>query len=219
LQSTLLQSHEIIWETGRLQQPEQTSGKPPDRSVFNAGPDADLIRRSLGGDETAFRAIVERYQDRVAATAIGMLGVGAEAEDVGQETFIRLYRALSKIRGESSLGTYLTRIAINLSLDAARRRQKRRFWFRIGESEDVLPPELVVEDREADEQSERRDWVQRAVLRLEPKHRAVVTLRLIQGYSTLETASLLGIPEGTVLSRLSRALDKLRPLLRPLTEE
>ena len=74
-----------------------------------------LLERARQGDERAFRQLVERYEGLVAATVIGMLGPGPDAEDVGQETFIRFNRALKSFRGDSSVGTYLTRIAINQS--------------------------------------------------------------------------------------------------------
>ncbi len=75
--------------------------------------ESELLRRAREGDDRAFRELVHRYEDRVAATIIGMLGPGPDAEDVGQETFIRLYRSLDGFRGDSSLATYVTRIAIN----------------------------------------------------------------------------------------------------------
>ena len=89
----------------------------------------ELLRRAREGDDRAFRELVHRYEDRVAATIIGMLGPGPDAEDVGQETFVRLYRSLDGFRGDSSLATYVTRIAINQSLKAIRRRKSwtRRF--------------------------------------------------------------------------------------------
>lgn len=199
-------------------------GQTPDRDSPQAGraesrSDTELIQQTLAGDESAFRRIVERYSAQVAATAVGMLGAGPEAEDVGQETFIRLYRSLNRIRGESRLGTYLTRIAINLCLDSARRLQRRRNWFRIDDGDEMLPEDLTVEDGSRIESSERKEWVARAVCTLHPKHRAVVVLRMISGYSTRETAALLGIPVSTVLSRLSRAEEKLRQSLRPLIED
>jgi hypothetical protein len=68
-------------------------------------PDGDLLERARGGDHAAFRTLVERYEQVVAATVIGMLGPGAESEDVGQETFIRFYTALNRFREEATAGT------------------------------------------------------------------------------------------------------------------
>jgi RNA polymerase sigma-70 factor, ECF subfamily len=201
----------------RVDQTEDFGIKPDGMGAMD--PDEELIRFARLGDEAAFRMLVERYQDRVAATVIGMLGRGPESDDIGQETFIRLFRSLDRIRGESSLGTYLTRIAINLCLDAARRQQKRRFWFRMDDNEEPLPQELIVENSHDIESNERQERVRQAIQTLDPKHRAVVVLRMISGYSTKETAQLLMIPAGTVLSRLARAQDKLRRILRPLIDD
>lgn len=181
-------------------------------------PDGDLLERAREGDQEAFRALVERYEPVVAATAIGMLGSGATAEDVGQETFIRFYSAMGVFREEATLGTYLTRIAINLSLNALKRR--KRFLSRHVENHPIDRLERYQGESPADraESREVRDAVRSALELLAPKQRAVVTLRLIDGYSTRETAEILGVPEGTVLSRLSRALKKLQPQLQPLME-
>jgi len=174
--------------------------------------DENLVRRAQEGDHEAFQALVRRYESLVAGTVIGMLGNCPEADDVGQETFIRLYRSLKNFRGESKLGTYLTRIAINLSLNELKRRKRRKSLFfqkPIDEMHD-LPDEGA--DAELDED---REIVQQAIGRLEAKFRSVVVLRLIDGYSTEETARILKIPIGTVLSRLSRAQKKLKELLTP----
>lgn len=171
--------------------------------------DQVLIDRARAGDEGAFRDLVERYESRVAATVVGMLGAGDEAEDVGQETFIRLYRSLDRFRGESSLGTYLTRIAINLSLTALKKRKRRISRF---VSKDEMERDLPEASWDPRGELERKDDVRRvreAVTRLKPDHRTVVVLRMIDGYSTREAAEILGIPVGTVMSRLARAMERL----------
>jgi RNA polymerase sigma-70 factor, ECF subfamily len=206
-------------ETHTLRADHRYHRSPSPVSESGATTDAELVQRAMTGDDGAFRQIVERYADRVAATVTSMLGRGHEADDVGQETFIRLHRSLSSIRGDSSLGTYLTRIAINLCLDATRRQKRWRFWYWDDESSEAPPFELTVENAAAPERIERKEFVQRAIQALDPKHRAVVVLRMIDGYSTKETAEMLKIPVGTVLSRLSRAQEQLRTMLKPLIEE
>ena len=151
----------------------------------------------------------------MASVITAMLGPGDEAEDVGQETFIRFYRSLDRFRGEAALGTYLTRIAINLSRNALKqgRRHTARFKSRDDPGLLVREPfdgaETAVAPSADLERRERERRVRRAIDRLDGKHRAVVVLRMIEGYSTRETAAILEIPEGTVLSRLSRAMRKL----------
>jgi len=171
--------------------------------------DRDLIDRARAGDERAFRDLVERYEPRVAATVVGMLGPGDEAEDVGQETFIRLYRSLDRFRGDSSLGTYLTRIAINLSLTALKRRKRWISRFSRQEDGERESPQASWDPRADLDRDETVRTVRAAVARLAPDHRTVVVLRMIDGYSTRETAEILGIPVGTVMSRLARAMDRL----------
>ncbi len=177
--------------------------------------DAELIARARAGDDRAFAMLVERHEGAVAAAAIAMLGRGDDAEDVGQETFIRFHRALAEFRGESSLKTYLVHIAMNLSLNALRRRRRSLLRF---VSRDQTPIEHVEPrpgpDRAADT-AELEHVVRSAVARLGEKHRAVVVLRLLHDCSTRETATILGVPEGTVLSRLSRALRELEAELSP----
>jgi len=143
---------------------------------------------------------------------IGMLGHCTEAEDIGQETFIRFYKSLDKFRGESSISTYLIRIAINLSLNEIKRRQRRRKHIsdNLEDGMDNIPGKTVSKNR-----SETREIVNQAIQKLEPKFRSVLVLRLILGYTSQETAKLLKLPMGTVLSRLTRAQMKLKDILTP----
>jgi RNA polymerase sigma-70 factor (ECF subfamily) len=177
--------------------------------------DAEIIRAVLAGDSNAFRELVIRYEPRVAATVIGMLGKGPESEDVGQETFIRFFKSLRDFRGESSVSTYLTRIAINLSLNELKKRKRRSLFFRAesGESFDI-PDENASKGF-----SEEKELLQRALQKLNIQFRSVIILRLVDGYSTEETAKILNIPIGTVLSRLARAQQKLKEILSPIYEE
>ena len=148
----------------------------------------------------------------MAATVIGMLGHCTEAEDIGQETFIRFYKSLDKFRGESSISTYLTRIAINLSLNEIKQRQRRRKHFSNNSDEglDNVPEKAVSKNK-----SETKEIINLAIQKLEPKFRSVLVLRLILGYTSQETAKLMKLPIGTVLSRLSRAQMKLKDILTP----
>jgi RNA polymerase sigma-70 factor (ECF subfamily) len=172
---------------------------------MNDPSDESLVTASRNGDHTAFRELVERYESKVAGVVKSMLGETAEASDVGQEVFIRFYEALDRFKGESSVGTYLIRIAINLSLNEIKRKQRRRF-FNI--SVDDVPHVAAV-----DESTDLREVIRYEVGRLDRDFQLVVTLRLMEGYSTEETAEILKVPLGTVLSRLSRAQKKLKNAL------
>jgi len=176
--------------------------------------DLKLIEKVKGGNKAAFSHLVRKYESVVAATVIGMLGHGDDAEDVGQNVFIRFYNAIGDFRGEASLSTYLTRIAINLSLNEIKRR-KRRNMFIVGRRDEDVEIDFPDTNNEP-EAYDTKEAVNKALQHLEPKFRSVVVLRMLQGYSTAETAKILNLPLGTVLSRLSRAQDKLKELLKHL---
>lgn len=167
--------------------------------------DENLVIASRNGDAAAFKELVDLHQRNVAGVVKSILGDTPEAVDVGQEVFIRFYEALDKFKGESSVRTYLIRIAINLSLNEIKRRKKRRFFFTSIEEADKA--------RTHDDQTDLKELLRYAISRLDLDFQAVITLRMIEGYSTEETAEILTIPLGTVLSRLSRAQKKLKLVL------
>src|SRR5690242_14821018 len=151
--------------------------------MADSATDAELIDRARSGDDRAFAVLVDRYERAVAATVIGMLGPGDDADDVGQETFIRFHRALDRFRGESSLKTYLVHIAMNLSLNALRSR--RRTFLRFANADDDLAdaPEPRIGPAGETDAAELKRVVQQAVAALNEKHRAVIVLRMFQDLS------------------------------------
>ncbi len=168
--------------------------------------DYNLVQKALKGDRYAFKEIVEKYKQQVAKTVIGFLGNTREAEDVGQEVFIRFYKSMKQYKGDSALATYLTRIAINLSLNEIKR-QKRI----INSDIDEVTYKLGSDDETVNKDNE--DTITKALQNLEPEFRSVIVLRFIDGFSTKETAEILKLPVGTVLSRVSRAQQKLKKIL------
>jgi len=176
--------------------------------------DAHILQEIRNGNETAFKDLIIKYEGLISATIIGMIGHCSEAEDIGQEVFVRFYKAIDNFRGESAVGTYLTRIAINLSLNEIKRRKRRNQLF--FHSDDQL---INIEDKSNNPESdENRELIQHAIQELDSKFRSVIVLRLIDGYSTEETAKILKVPIGTVLSRLARAQKKLKEILSPMLE-
>ena len=169
--------------------------------------DYSLVQSALKGDRYAFEKIVQNNEAQVAKTVIGMLGNTQEAEDVGQEVFIRFYKSMNKYNGDSALSTYLTRIAINLSLNELKKQQKN-----LNTGIDKYSYKISAEDEI--EKNENVEIVTNALQKLEPEFRSVVVTRMIQGYSSKETAEILKLPLGTVLSRLSRAHRKLKEILK-----
>src|SRR5665648_4882 len=164
--------------------------------------DEQLVDLTLKGDRLAFGEIVERYQAMVARTVKGMLGDAVFAEDIGQDAFVRLYNSLSEFRGEAKLSTYLNRIAVNLTLNEIKRRKRSGGVISLtgtGGGPDNDPADENDHDRR-----DAHEVINKALQMLDPKFRMVVVMRLLEGYSTKETAEVLELPQGTVLSRLSR---------------
>jgi RNA polymerase sigma-70 factor (ECF subfamily) len=173
-----------------------------------------LLKAALDGDKKAFGEIVTRYQKMVARTVKGMLGDSVFAEDIGQEVFIKLYYSLSEFRGEAKLSTYIQKIAVNLTLNEIKRR--KRFFSMFSQKGNNEMYEFEIADHDTEERKEASEIVNKALMAMDPKFRIIVTMRMLQGYSTKETAEILDLPLGTVLSRLSRAQEQLRNILEKL---
>jgi RNA polymerase sigma-70 factor (ECF subfamily) len=171
-----------------------------------------LIRCCQRGDKLAIEVLIRRYQNYVYRLCYLIMRHEQDAEDMTQETFIRAFRALPRfeIRKGISFEAWLYRIAVN-----ACRSRMRRKWYQ------ALPwreaPELLAESEEQPDrllmQGERRDEILEAIDSLSEKHRLVIILRYYGGLSNEEIARTLGIPSGTVRSRLHIARQRLRELL------
>ena len=180
----------------------------------SVNPEIELISLLKKGDERAYLRVLNLHKDQVAKTVKGMLGNVQEAEDVGQEVFIRFFKSIQNFKGEAKISTYLTRIAINLSLNELERRKRR--WRIFYGGENVEDKMLAQEDVNLKEDRERRELVHLAILKLDVKYRKIVVLRALQGYSFKELATILDMPIGTVLSRYSRAQKILKEILNPI---
>ncbi|MEI6049218.1 MAG: sigma-70 family RNA polymerase sigma factor [Bacteroidota bacterium] len=184
------------------------------KESYRVTEESELVKASLDGDKKAFGEIVVRYQKMVARTVKGMLGDSVFAEDIGQEVFIKLYYSLSEFRGEAKLSTYIQKIAVNMTLNEIKRR--KRFFSMFSQKGNNEMYEFEVADYDTEERKEASEIVNKALMAMDPKFRIIVTMRMLQGYSTKETAEILELPLGTVLSRLSRAQEQLRNILKKL---
>jgi RNA polymerase sigma-70 factor, ECF subfamily len=183
----------------------------------------DLVRLAGGGDQAAFRELVERYQRRVLAVVMGMLRDREAALDVTQETFIKAYRSLDRFKGDSSFYTWLYRIAVNLAIDY-QRREWRRPALETGrasaEQANDEPLDRVGDEHpasdpfEAAKDSQLRDRVRQAIDELTPDHKAVILLRELEGLSYEEISRVMQCSKGTVMSRLHYARKKLQARLK-----
>ena len=191
----------------------------PERSHDTAGDEPGLVRAAQKGDAAAFEEIVRRYQKAVYRVAYGVTRNAADADDLAQETFVRAWRALDRFRPDEPLYPWLSRIAINLSYSLFRRRRRR--------PETSIEPLVEAgqqwagtEDPERDAaERERDDKIAESFAELKEDHRAVLVLRVVEGLSYDEIARTLGVPVGTVRSRLSRARSELRAGLLSRTED
>jgi RNA polymerase sigma-70 factor, ECF subfamily len=182
--------------------------------------DAVLVRQFNGGDEAAFGEIMNRHKSRVFAAAMGLLHNHADAEEITQDTFVRAHRGFSRFRGDSSVATWLHRIAVNLA--------RNRYWYffrrrrhstlsldaAVGAEGDAKFSDLLsTEEPDPSQESSRNEFmdaVEACMKKLEAGHRRILTMRTVLDQSYEEIASELGINVGTVKSRIARARDRLR---------
>jgi RNA polymerase sigma-70 factor (ECF subfamily) len=181
---------------------------------YNFSDESELIKAALHGDKNAFGEIVKRYRKMVARTVKGMLGDSVFAEDIGQEVFIKLYYSLPEFRGEAKLSTYIQKIAVNLTLNEIKRRN--RFFSMFSQKGNNEMYEVEIAESDVEERRDASELVNKALALMDPKFRIVLALRMLQGYSTKETSEILDLPQGTVLSRLSRGQEQLRDILKKL---
>lgn len=173
--------------------------------------DWELVARAQAGDETGFAELMRRYQRPVLHYCARMTRSVSDAEELAQETFVRLFRYLPRLRPEAKFTTALFGIAHNLTLNHLRNAQ-RRSWLRFGLFEKTPEP-VAPSTRNPDEQArggEIEAALAAAMARLTPEHRAVLMLREFEGFDYDAIAAVLGCRKGTVRSRLARAREQLR---------
>lgn len=176
--------------------------------------DADLIARAQAGDRRSFDELVTRSYTLVFNTAFRILGDTDHAADATQLAYVRAYRSLGSFRGSSSFTTWLYRIVTNVCLDMVRGQQRQPLSL-TPTSPDAPPPDRDLRDVRAGPedlvlQTELQAAVHEALQRLRPEHRAVLALYDLAGMPYEQIADVLGLPLGTVKSRLNRARHALR---------
>lgn len=185
--------------------------------LANAGDDylIDLARR---GDESAVRALVQRYNRRLYRVARAVLRDDAEAEDAVQEAYVSAFAALDRFRGDSSFATWITRIALNAALGRKRRRRPT-VGLESVERQDadtarvLLFPAIQHNPEQAMSRSQARELLEQVIEELPDAFRTVLMLRDVEGMSVEETAAHLEIKSATVKTRLHRARKMMRAAL------
>ncbi len=187
--------------------------------------DSDLVLRVRSGDGSAYRPLVERYQTRIHAMVFGVVREAEEARDLTQNAFIKAYQNLASFRVESSFYTWLYRIAMNLAIDSTRKNRRRRTTSYdeavASRDEDgmILEAHQSESPQRALQRKELHEQIYGALGELSEDQREVILLREVEGLSYKEISEAMGIPEGTVMSRLFYARKRLQGLLQQSTGE
>ncbi len=191
------------------------------RSASGEADDLALVRAVRDGDAAAYRGLVERYQTRVYHLVFGMVRNREDAKDLTQDAFVKAFRSLHTFREDSRFYTWIYRIAMNLTIDFVRRRAKGPV---AGADEDVAVRDGTgavdeIHHNESPRKALERKELQGAILdamsKLPEDQRQVVLLREVEGLSYKEIAEIVGVPEGTVMSRLFYGRKKLQQVLQP----
>lgn len=195
----------------------RNTSHPAAAANANVDLDSTLVERCLSGDDTAWEGLVRTHTRRVYGLCYRFTGRDSDAQDLTQDVFLRVFKALGGFRStEGSFATWLTRLTRNLLIDHYRRTRNERATDSI---EDQLPrveegfvavsrPDTALAGREAS------GLLQGALAKLSPELRETIILRDLQDMEYREIADILGIPEGTVKSRLNRGRAELARLLK-----
>ena len=191
---------------------------------YSSADDQSLVRAAQRGDMAAFEELVARHRDRIYARAYSMMRNEEEAIDLAQEAWVKGWQRLRQFQSESSFGTWMTRIVINLCLDQLRKQKRQRT-----ESIEALDeesggverqmPVVTVNPTAGLERAELRRRIDRALGQLSYEHRTVLVLHEIEEMEYKEIARTMGCSIGTVMSRLFYARRKLAALLADLKKQ
>ena len=176
--------------------------------------ETELVERAKRGDASAYERIVRQYQGIAFRTAYLVTGSAADAEDAAQEAFVKAYRALDRFRAGSPFRPWLLRIVANEARNR-RRAAGRRAGLALRTSEDRQNGDAAPSPETAVLAQERRATLLAALERLREEDRVVISCRYFLDLGEAEMAEVLGVPRGTVKSRLSRAMARLREQMGP----
>ena len=173
-----------------------------------------LVQRAQGGDEAAFREIVERYQSKVFSIIHGIVRQRNDVEDIAQQVFAKVFVSLKSFDFRSSLITWIYKITVNECFDYLRKRKVRKLVYESDLSEDEVRRVENTEpsvDRQppADSTLARRDYVLKLLTRVSEEERMLLMMKEVEGYSVEELAQMTGMNENTIKVKLFRARQKL----------
>ena len=179
-----------------------------------------LLERAKSGEVEAFERLIEGYQKKVFNIALRMIGNYDDASELAQEVFIKVYKSIRSFKEESSFSTWIYKITSNVCLDEIRKRKNKKVVYldddvklEDGEvrhqiEDDSPSPEALLERKEI------KRVVKEAIQSLSEEHRLVIVMRDLQGMSYEEIGKIVKCPEGTVKSRINRARQALKEILK-----
>jgi RNA polymerase sigma factor (sigma-70 family) len=183
-----------------------------EEAILESGSDADLVAGARGGYPASFETLYRRHRDFVARTAFLLVRDRHLAQDVAQEAFLIGWRDLGRLRDPGHFRPWVTGIAVNLS-------RRRAGGIRLLPGRSTVPLEGTREAAATERDADLNLSVREAVAALPSRMREAVVLRFYGGFSEAEMSTALGIPAGTVKSRLARAKERLTGALRDVVEE
>ena len=200
---------------------------PPALDLLNL-PDADVVALAQQGRETAFRELIRRYERPVFSLIYRMVRDRELAEDLAQDTFIKVLNHIDRYRPEFKLSSWLFKIANNVAIDHLRRRQLDTISMdgsphaQTADAVEATSFDVVVDQESALDELEAREMgtaIEQAIASLRPEYRSCIMLRHVEGRSYEEIAATLDLPLGTVKTYIHRARHELRRALEHLKDE
>ena len=191
-------------------------------SLFAPSDEQLMWRVKLQDDPQAFARLVTRWEKPIQRLCVRMIGDAHRAEDLAQTAFTRVFTRRADWEPTGKFSTFLWRVALNLCHDELRRRQRRAEFSLEALADEQAKMSFATEAPPPDVQavvSEHSELVRQALATLSPPYREVVVLRHYEGLKFREIGEVLGIPEGTVKSRMAGALAQLSQLLKHVNEE
>ena len=177
---------------------------------MEAPTDENLVKAAIEGDNEGFAELVHRHKRKVFRLAANFARDGFELDDICQDIFLKAHKDLSKFRADAPFEHWLTKIAVNTCYDVLRRRKKEREHVPLEDEPLALSDRRIEDDRAL---REAKEWLDRALSRLKPEERLVITLLALEEKSVREAALMTGWSEGNVKVRLSRARKALKKML------
>ncbi len=194
--------------------PAAAGPTPRSKVAFRDTPEAEVVRRAQGGDEAAFRQIVERHRSKVFSIIYGIVRNRNDAEDIAQQVFAKIYFSLKGFDFRSSLITWVYKIAVNECYDYLRKQKVRKLVYESDLGEDDArsienSPMVVEKGPSASANVERRDFLMKLLEKVSEEERVLLIRKEVEGLTVEELARMTGLNENTIKVKLFRARQKL----------